>query len=133
MEVAPRKEIGEKYPATIWKVEAVEGDYGPQVRVSLIEKNGNLLSLYLPTPATERNRTGRVLTSLNGTYPEGTYDETQFVGMTVDMIYAQKRGPSASPGDIVLDLLKPRKSGKNENPTETVNTQVAKDDQEAPF
>ena len=133
IEVTPKKEIGEKYPATIWKAEPVDGEWGPQVRLALIETNGNLLSLFLPIPATERNRTGRVLTSLTGTYPEGTYDEQLLVGMTVDMIYAQKRGPGASPGDLSLDLLKPRKAGKNEDPVATVNEQMARDNLEAPF
>ena len=131
IEVVKAKELGEKYPATIWKAEAVEGDYGPQVKVLLVEPNQNILALYLPIPATPKNRTGRVLTSLNGTYPTGTYDEQTLVGMTVDMVYAQKKG--GEPGDLVLDLLKPRKPGKDEKPAETVADMVARDDLQAPF
>ncbi len=132
MEVVAPKELGEKYPATIWKVEEVEGTYGPQIKVLLTERpSSNIVALYLPVPATPKNRTGRILTSLNGTYPIGSYDEQLLVGMTVDMIYSQKKG--GEPGDLVLDLLKPRKADKDEKPGETVNEMTARDDLEAPF
>jgi len=131
IEVVKAKELGEKYPATIWKVEATEGDYGPQIKVLLVEPNGNIVPLYLPIPATPKNRTGRNLTSLNGTYPEGQYDEQLLVGQTVSMVYAQKKG--GEPGDLVLDLLKPRTAGKGEDPVKLVKEMTDRDDQAAPF
>ena len=130
--VTPRKELGEKYPAVIYKIHPVEdGQYGPQFRVSLVELDGNKVSLWLGVPATERNRTGRVFTSMNGTYPQGSYDPEKWEGLPVSMIYAQKKG--GEPGDLVLDLLKPREAGKNEKPAEAANTAAAQDDLEAPF
>jgi len=131
IDVTPAKELGMKYPATIWKVEETEGDYGPQIKVLLVEATGSILALYLPVPATPKNRTGRNLTSLNGTYPEGQYDEQLLVAMTVDLIYAQKKG--GEPGDLVLDLLKPRTASKGEDPGKLVAEMVERDDQEAPF
>ncbi len=126
IEVVKAKELGMKYPATVWKAEEVEGDYGPQIKVLLVEPTGNIIALYLPTPATPKNRTGRILTSLNGTYPEGEYDEQTLVGMTVDMIYAQKKG--GEPGDLVLDLLKPRKKSQGEDTAKLVADMVKKDE-----
>jgi len=131
IDIVQAKELGEKYPATIWKVEAVEGQYGPQIKTLLVEPTGNILALYLPVPATPKNRTGRILTSLNGTYPEGQYDEQLMVGMTVDCVYAQKKG--GEPGDLVLDLLKPRTASKGEDPSKLVAEMVERDNQEAPF
>ena len=130
IDIVPAKELGEKYAATIWNTELVEGDYGPQLKVLLVEPNNNIVPLYLAVPATPKNRLGRNLTSLNGTYPQGTYDETLLIGMTVDMVYAQKKG--GEPGDLVLDLLKPRKPGKDENPSETV-TRLQDQNSEDPF
>jgi len=131
IEIVKAKELGEKYPATVWKVEPVEGQYGPQIKTLLVEPTGNILALYLPVPATPKNRTGRILTSLNGTYPEGQYDEQLMVGMTVDCVYAQKA--KGEPGDLVLDLLKPRTASKGEDPAKLVAEMVERDDQEAPF
>jgi len=131
IEIVKAKELGEKYPATIWKVEPVEGQYGPQIKTLLVEPTGNILALYLPVPATPKNRTGRILTSLNGSYPDGQYDEQLMVGMTVDMVFAQKKG--GEPGDLVLDLLKPRTASKGEDPVKLVAEMVERDDQEAPF
>jgi len=131
IEVVKAKELGEKYPATIWKVEEVEGNYGPKIKVLLVEPSGNILALYLPIPATPKNRTGRIVTSLNGTYPEGQYDEQSMLGMTVDCIFAQKKG--GEPGDLVLDLLKPRTAGKGEDPVKLVKEMTDRDDQAAPF
>ncbi len=129
--VAP-KQLGEKYPATIWKAEEVEGNYGPQVKVLLCEHpSSNIVALYLPVPATPKNRTGRILTALNGSYPSEAYDEQQLVGMTVNMIYAQKKG--GEPGDLVLDLLTPRTPGKGEDPAALVEKMIAADDLEAPL
>jgi len=93
--------------------------------------SGNIVALYLPVPATPKNRTGRVLTALNGTYPKDSYDEQKLVGMTVDMVYAQKKG--GEPGDLVLDLLKPRDPEPGEKPEEVVNEMAARDELEAPF
>jgi len=131
IEIVKAKELGEKYPATIWKVEPAEGQYGPQIKTLLVEPTGNILALYLPVPATPKNRTGRILTSLNGSYPDGQYDEQLMVGMTVDMVFAQKKG--GEPGDLVLDLLKPRTASKGEDPGKLVAEMVERDDQEAPF
>ena len=130
--VTAKKELGEKYPAVVYKVHDVEdGTYGPQFRVSLVELDGNKVSLWLSVPATERNRTGRVFTAMNGTYPEGSYDPSKWEGQPVAMVYAQKKG--GEPGDVVLDLLKPRDPGKNEKPVDVANAAAAQDDLEAPF
>jgi len=124
--VTPPKELGEKYSAIIWKAEEVEGNFGPQIKVLLSEQpSGNIVALYLPTPATPKNRTGRVLTALNGTYPTGEYDEQLLVGACVSMIYAQKKG--GEPGDLVLDLLKPRDKNKGEDPEALVAEMLLKD------
>jgi len=131
IEIVKAKELGEKYPATIWKVESVDGQFGPQIKTLLVEPTGNILALYLPVPATPKNRTGRTLTSLNGSYPDGQYDEQLMVGMTVDMVFAQKKG--GEPGDLVLDLLKPRTASKGEDPGKLVAEMVERNDQEAPF
>ncbi len=126
--IVPAKELGEKYAATIWNTTLEEGLYGPQLKVLLAELNGNIVPLYMSVPATPKNRLGRNLTSLLGTYPQGTFDEETLIGMTVDMVYAQKKG--GEPGDLVLDLLKPRKPGKDEDPTELV-TRLQKQDSDA--
>jgi len=134
IDITPPKELGEKYSAVIWKAEEVEGNYGPQIKVLLSEvPSGNIVALYLPTPATPKNRTGRVLTALNGTYPDGQYDEQSLVGMTVSMIYAQKKG--GEPGDLVLDLLKPRDKAKGEDPQALVAEMLLNDANiaDAPF
>ena len=130
--VTAKKELGEKYPAVVYKVHGVEdGTYGPQFRVSLVELDGNKVSLWLSVPATERNRTGRVFTAMNGTYPEGSYDPEKWEGQPVSMIYAAKKGTDS--GEVVLDLLKPREAGKGEKPAEVANAAAAQDDLEAPF
>ena len=139
IDIVPPPELGEKYPATIWMVkdpERLEKDNGPpkfgeQIQVLLVETNGNMLSRYLPVPATVKNRTGRILASLLGTYPTGTFDEQVLVGMTVDVVYAQKKG--GTPDELVIDLFKPRKAGKDENPEATVGEMLAKEELEAPF
>jgi hypothetical protein len=130
--VTAKKELGEKYPAVIYKIHDVEdGLYGPQFRVSLVELDGNKVSLWLSVPATERNRTGRIFTSMNGKYPEGSYDPEKWEGLPVHMIYAQKKGGDS--GELVLDMLKPREAGKTEKPADIANKAQAQDDLEAPF
>jgi len=47
------------------------------------------------------------------------------VGMTVDMVFAQKKG--GEPGDLVLDLLKPRTASKGEDPSKLVAEMVERD------
>ena len=139
IDIVPPPELGEKYPATIWMVkdpDRLEKDngppmYGEQIQVLLVETNGNMLSRYLPVPATIKNRTGRILTSLMGTYPTGTFDEQVLVGMTVDVVYAQKKGGNAD--ELVIDLFKPRKPGKDEDPAATVAAMIEKEEQAAPF
>jgi len=129
IEVAPKKELGEKYAATIVKVEEVDGfrEGTIQMKVTLKEHpSGSTESVYLPLPATERNRTGRILTALNGTYPEGQYDEQLMVGMTVSMIYKEKT-IGANKGDLGLDLLKPRDKAKGEDPEALVAEMLLKD------
>ena len=130
IDVVPPKQTNTAYPATIWASEIVDGDYGPQVRVKLVELNGNKVTLYLSLPATPGNRTGRVLASLMGGYPEDVVDEGLLVGMTVNMFYAVNRRDATK---IVLDMLEPRKPGKGEDPAATVAKLQAEEDQEAPF
>ena len=132
IEVVAKKEIGEKYKAIVYSVELDDGDYGEQIKVGLLESpSANKAFKWLPIPATERNRTGRTFTNMNGTYPTGTYDPSKWEGLPVSMIYAQKKG--GEPGDLVLDLIKPRDAGKGENPVEVANVAAAQDDLEAPF
>ena len=130
IDVVPPKEVGEKYPATIFAAEPTEGLYGPQLKIRLIELNGQKHSMYMPLPATEKNRTGRNLKSLTGKYEAGVFDEQTLVGMTVDMVYAAKRGKA---DEVVLDLLKPRTPAKGEDVKATVEKAIAEDDFEAPF
>ena len=47
------------------------------------------------------------------------------------MIYAQKK--KAEPGDLALDMLKPREPSKNEKPVELANTANAQESLEDPF
>ena len=130
IEVVAKKEQGEKYKAVIYATEVVEGDYGPQVLVKLVEPNGNIERRYLPIPMTEKNRTGRWFTALLGGYPEGTVDETTIEGMPVYMIYGPK---FKAPDETVLDMVKVRKADKDEDPAGIANDQKARDDAEAPF
>ncbi len=125
IDIVKAKELGEKYPMTVWKAEEVDGQFGPQINTLRGDPSGNSVALYLPVPATPKNRTGRILTALEGSYPEGQYDEQTLVGMTVDAIYAQKKG--GEPGDLVLDLLKPRKKVQGEDPKALVAEMLLKD------
>lgn len=126
----PKKEQGEKYPATIYNVSLVDGDYGEQLLVKLVEPNENVERRYLPLPMTEKNRTGRWFTALLGGYPSGVTDEQQLVGMTVWMIYGPK---FRAPEETVLDAVKPRTPDKGEDPSATVAKAIEADDMEAPF
>jgi hypothetical protein len=127
--VAP-KETGEKYPATVFKVDVEDGKYGPQLKVKLIEPTGGIEILYLQLPMRPKNRTGRNWVSLFGKYPDGPVDEQAMVGMTVHMVYATKK---TNADEVVLDLLKPRTPDKDEDPTATVKQALVKEDLEAPF
>lgn len=130
IEVVAPKEVGEKYPATIYAADIVTGNYGEQIKVKLVEPNKGIEILYLSLPMTQKNRTGRNWVSLFGHYPTEQVDEQALVGMTVDMVYAVKK---TDPNDVVLDLLKPRTPKKDEDPAATVAAAQEADDLEAPF
>lgn len=130
IEVVQPPTIGTEYPATIFSANVEDGDYGLQLKLRLIETNGNKGTLYLSLPMTTGNRTGRVSTSLLGKYPEGPIDEQMFVGMTVNMVYAINRRDASK---LVLDMLTPRKPGKGEDVEATVTKANVDDDMQAPF
>lgn len=130
IEVVQPPVVGTPYPATIFKAVVEDGDYGPQLKLRIVEGNGNKSTLYLSLPMTAKNRTGRVATSLLGSYPSEAVDESVFVGMTVNMIYAVNRKDATK---LVIDMLTPRKPGKTEKVALTVNKALEGDDQEAPF
>ena len=130
--VTAKKELGEKYKAAVWGISPVEdGLYGPQFQVKIVEQDGNKITLWLSVPATERNRTGRCFTAMAGTYPTGSYDPETWIGKPVFLVYAQKKG--GEPGDVVLDLIKPRDLDKGEKLDDLVNAARAQDELEAPF
>jgi len=130
IEVVQPPVIGQPYPTTIFKSEVVEGDFGTQLKLRMIDTQGQTHTLYLALPMTAKNRTGRVATALLGSYPTEAVDEQIFVGMTCNMIYAVNRRDATK---LVIDALTPRKPSKTEDVEAVVAKAISDDDMEAPF
>ena len=121
---------GTSYPATIFNVKVIDEDFGPQIKLRMIETNGQKHSMFLPIPMTAGNRTGRVWVSLLGSWPDDEVDEQLLQGMTVNLIWAVNRKDATK---LVRDMLTPRKPEKGEDVEAVVLKAQADDDLDAPF